>query len=296
MKTLGIILAGGKSSRLYPSTLGVTKQLLPIYDKPLIYYPLATLMLAGIKDILIITSPSESDIFKRLLLNNDLGINLHFATQKEPKGIAEAISIANFTYGYDIKSFDRTCLILGDNFFYGSGLTGELRNAINSDQAVLFGVKVKDPHRFGVMEFGGNNIIKSLEEKPKEPKSNIAATGIYFYPPKVYEYINEVVPSPRGELEITDLNKIFLRNKELSAIVLRRGMTWFDTGTFDSMLEASHFVQTLQKQQDVLIGSPHEVAFNNGWIDVQTLAKFASMCNNDYGNYLKELVSESEQR
>jgi glucose-1-phosphate thymidylyltransferase len=296
MRTLGIILAGGKSSRLYPTTLGVTKQLLPIYDKPLIYYPLATLMLADIKDILIITSPSESDIFKKLLLNSDLGINLHFATQKEPRGIAEALSIANFVFGIDIINFDRTCLILGDNFFYGSGLTGELRNAINSDQAVLFGIKVKDPHRFGVMELGENNIIKSLEEKPIDPKSNLAATGIYFYPPKVYEYVDQVIPSPRGELEITDLNRIFLQNKELSAVVLRRGMTWFDTGTFDSMLEASHFVQTLQKQQDVLIGSPHEVAFNNGWIDAKTLAKFASTCNNDYGSYLKELVIESEQR
>jgi glucose-1-phosphate thymidylyltransferase len=294
MQTLGIILAAGRSSRLYPTTLGVTKQLLPIYDKPLIYYPLSTLMLAGIKDVLIITSPSEFDIFKRLFSNQNFGINIHFTIQKEPKGIAEAFLIAQHHFGEGIKKFKRTCLILGDNFFYGSGLTGFLRKANTHKNPVVFAIKVKDPERFGVVEVEpfDNDFYSSvnIEEKPKKPKSNLAVTGLYFYPNSVYDYAFNLKPSKREELEITDINAIYNSKKELRVIQMRRGMTWFDTGTFDSMMEASHFVQTLQKQQGILLGSPHEIAYNNGWIDKTILLDFATKCKNDYGHYLKEMV------
>ena len=294
MKTLGIILAAGKSSRLYPTTLGVTKQLLPIYDKPLIYYPLSTLMLTGIEDILIITSPSELEIFKRLFHNHKLGINLTFATQKEPKGIAEAFKIAAHYYGDIETKFDRTCLILGDNFFYGAGLTGELSKANKSKLPVVFAIKVRDPERFGVVEvkdFDYNfKASVSIEEKPEKPKSNLAVTGLYFYPNSVYNYVENLLPSKRGELEITDLNAIYHATQELRVIQLRRGITWFDTGTFDSMMEAGHFVQTIQKQQDILVGSPHEIGYNNNWITIDVLKEIASKYNNSYGSYLKELA------
>jgi glucose-1-phosphate thymidylyltransferase len=296
MATLGIILAAGKSSRLYPTTLGVTKQLLPIYDKPLVYYPLSTLMLAGIKDILIITSPSELDIFQRLFHDHKLGINLSFSTQKEPKGIAEAFKIAAHYYGDIEKKFNRTCLILGDNLFYGAGLTGLLKKANKQRLPVVFAVKVKDPERFGVVEVKDfDNDFKStvsIEEKPKKPKSNLAVTGLYFYPNDVYHYVEELKPSKRGELEITDLNAIYHITQELRVIPLKRGMTWFDTGTFDSMMEAAHFVQTLQKQQDILIGSPHEVAWRNGWASGIELSSFASRCKNYYGENLLEIIEE----
>jgi len=296
MATLGIILAAGKSSRLYPTTLGVTKQLLPIYDKPLVYYPLSTLMLAGIKDILIITSPSELDIFQRLFHDHKLGINLSFSTQKEPKGIAEAFKIAAHHYGDIEKKFNRTCLILGDNLFYGAGLTGLLKKANKQRLPVVFAVKVKDPERFGVVEVKDfDNDFKStvsIEEKPKKPKSNLAVTGLYFYPNDVYHYVEELKPSKRGELEITDLNAIYHITQELRVIPLKRGMTWFDTGTFDSMMEAAHFVQTLQKQQDILIGSPHEVAWRNGWASGIELSSFASRCKNYYGENLLEIIEE----
>ena len=248
-------------------------------------------------DILIITSPSEIDIFQRLFYNHKLGINLSFTTQKEPKGIAEAFKIAAHHYGDIENKFDRTCLILGDNFFYGSGLTGLLEKANKQRLPVVFAIKVKDPERFGVVEvkdFDGNfKSTVSIEEKPKKPKSNLAVTGLYFYPNDVYQYVEELKPSKRGELEITDLNAIYHATQELRVITLSRGMTWFDTGTFDSMMEAAHFVQTLQKQQDILIGSPHEIAWRNGWVDKLHTLDFANKCKNDYGNYLKEMIGES---
>ena len=297
MKTLGIILAAGSSSRLYPTTLSVTKQLLPVYDKPLIYYPLSTLMLAGIKDVLIITSNTELDLFKRLFRNQNLGINLGFATQTKPAGIAQAFQIAAYHYGGKLEDFDRTCLVLGDNFFYGAGFTGMLQTAnAKNDLAVVFAVPTKEPQRFGVVEIlpveiNGMHVATSIEEKPENPKSNLAVTGLYFYPGSVYEYADSLKPSRRGELEITDVNNIYLNKNKLQVIVSRRGMTWFDTGTPDSLLEAAQFVQTLQKQQNVLIGSPHEVAYNNGWLDKNSLLSNINLFSKTaYGEYLKGLA------
>jgi len=305
MKTLGIILAAGKSTRLYPSTLSVTKQLLPIYDKPLIYYPLSTMMLAGIKDILIITTPYEYTTFKdRLFHMHDFGVDLRFTIQAENWGIPEAFIIAKYQYGKDIKQkFDRTCLILGDNFFYGAGLSEQLWQSNSQsvkDKAVVFATKVKDPQRFGVVEFkefdNRFHIATSIEEKPEKPKSNYAATGLYFYPPSVYDITDPVEgkikksPPPRNEYEITDVNKVYMEQGNLLVKKLQRGTAWFDTGTPSSMLEASHFVQTIQDQQNILVGSPHEVAYNNGWMEKENLLRFANMCKNDYGKYLKEMV------
>ena len=302
MKTLGIILAAGKSSRLYPTTLGVTKQLLPIYDKPLIYYPLSTLMLAGIKDIAIIVSPSEYDVFKRLFDQNhlaELGVDIKFIAQTAPRGIADALLLADDWYDMrDRKGFktgfDRTCLILGDNFFYGAGLTGELRKANKTKNPVVFATKVKDPERFGVVEIKDFDLkfktSISIEEKPEKPKSNLAVTGLYFYPNSVYEHARNLKPSARGELEITDINKIYNETQELRVIPLQRGITWFDTGTFDSMMEAGHFVQTIQKQQGFLVGSPHEIGYNSGWISKDVMLKVAARFKNSYGEYLKEMV------
>lgn len=297
MRKVGIILAGGRSSRLYPTTLGVTKQLLPIYDKPLIYYPLSTLMLAKIQEVLIITAPSELDIFQRLFHNHNLGINLNFTTQSEPKGIAEALLIAEFFYG---QRADRTCLILGDNFFYGAGLSQQLWKAVAAkDKAVVFASKVRDPERFGVVEMKPfDNYFHqatSIEEKPKKPKSNYAATGLYFYPSSAYEYASKLEPSPRGELEITDLNKMYLDQNNLFVNKLQRGSAWFDTGTANSMLEASHFVQTVQHQQDILVGSPQEIGYNNGWMKKEDVIHFANKCKNDYGKYLKDMVNHGHE-
>jgi len=293
MKTLGIILAAGKSSRFYPTTLGITKQLLPVYDKPLVYYPLSTLMLVGIRDILIITSPSEQQIFKKLFENHNLGINLHFATQQEPNGIAEAFKIANFHFGKNIKKYKRSCLILGDNLFYGAGLTGLLKKANKSKFPVVFAIKVKDPERFGIVEVKDLNkdfkLSVSIEEKPEKPKSSLAVTGLYFYPNNVYKYVENLKPSFRNELEITDLNKIYHDKKKLRVIQLNRGATWFDTGTFDSMMDASNFVQTIQRQQDVLVGSPHEIAYNNKWITKTQLIETANKFKNSYGTNLNNL-------
>jgi len=297
MRKVGIILAGGRSSRLYPTTLGVTKQLLPIYDKPLIYYPLSTLMLAKIQEVLIITAPSELDIFQRLFHNHNLGINLNFTTQSEPKGIAEALLIAEFFYG---QRADRTCLILGDNFFYGAGLSQQLWKAVAAkDKAVVFASKVRDPERFGVVEMKPfDNYFHqatSIEEKPKKPKSNYAATGLYFYPSSAYEYASKLEPSPRGELEITDLNKMYLDQNNLFVNKLQRGSAWFDTGTANSMIEASHFVQTVQHQQDILVGSPQEIGYNNGWMKKEDVMHFANKCKNDYGKYLKEMINHGHK-
>lgn len=292
-RTLGIILAGGKSSRLFPATMAVTKQLLPIYDKPLIYYPLSTLMLADIQDVLIITSPDEISTFEKLFnrADVDLGINLKFASQEKPIGIPDAFNIADKIYKQN--KFDNYCLILGDNIFYGSTLTGSLLSAASRTQtASVFAQRVHDPERFGVVEIK-DNIPVAIVEKPENPKSNLAITGLYFYPKDVFEKVKKLVPSPRGELEITDLNNLYLKEGRLDVEIMKRGICWFDTGTPDSMLEASHFVQTVQKNQDILVNSPHEIAFRNEWIDKGELRSFASTCGKtQYGKYLLELLGD----
>lgn len=289
-KTLGIILAAGRSSRLYPATLASTKQLLPIYDKPLIYYPLSTLMLADIRDFLIITNPDEQPQFEKLL-GSGLGVNVMFATQENPRGIADAFRIAELALHKRLDEFDRVALILGDNIFYGSAMTAFLKEAVNSEDAVVFATKVHDPERFGVVEVDENGKAVSLEEKPKHPKSNLAVTGLYIYPMDVFNVSYNIKPSARSELEITDVNSIYMQNNKLSVKRMLRGMVWFDTGTSDSMMEASQFIQTIQKNQDILIGSPHEIAYNNKWLTDQELLATVYQCSKSaYGKYLKELL------
>lgn len=294
-KTLGIILAGGKSSRLYPATLVATKQILPIYDKPLIYYSLSTLMLAGIREFVIISNPNEKHVFQELFKDceKSMGIKIHFAVQDKPRGIADAFNIVgNISHKHlDLDSFDRIALILGDNIFYGAALSVLLDMSVNEEKAVIYATRVHDPERFGVVEVGENDIALSLEEKPKKPKSNLAVTGLYIYPPDVFGRAYRLRPSDRGELEITDLNKLYMNDNNLRVVKLLRGMIWFDTGTPDSMMEASQYVQTIQKQQDTLIGSPHEVAYNNKWIDNESLHRTHRMCSKtDYGQYLLSLM------
>jgi glucose-1-phosphate thymidylyltransferase len=290
MQALGIILAAGKSSRLYPSTLVTTKQLLPIYDKPLIYYPLTTLMLAGIKDFIIISSPHEASNFQKLFstARRELGINVTILVQETSVGIADAFRIVGDALGSKIFEFDVHALILGDNIFYGAGLSGLLKS-IDPLKANVFLYQVQHPEEFGVAEVVNGTVV-SIEEKPTAPKSNLAITGMYFYPPSVYLYANQIVPSPRGELEITDINELYLQQRELNAINLLRGMVWFDTGTPDAMLEASNFVQNIQKHQNYLIGSPHEVAIKNKWVTVDDVQPFIKLCDKTpYGKYLSGL-------
>lgn len=292
-KTLGIILAAGRSSRLYPATLVNSKQLLPIYDKPLIYYPLTTLMLAGIRDFIVIVNPIEKVAFSNLFRDckNLMGINVTIATQDYPKGIADAFRIAEFTLHKELDRYDRVALILGDNIFYGSSLTATL-NAANQDKnnANIFATRVIDPERFGIVEVSNKCKAISIEEKPLEPKSNLAVTGLYYYPMDVFDVAYRLQPSDRGELEITDVNKVYLENNKLTVSKMLRGMVWFDTGTSDSMLEASQFIQTLQKRQNIIVGSPHEVAYNSGWIDRESLLFTAKLCiKSDYGQYLLTL-------
>jgi glucose-1-phosphate thymidylyltransferase len=290
MRKLGIILAGGKSSRLYPATLVTTKQLLPVYDKPLIYYPLTTLMLAGIKDYVIISSPLEIDHYKRLFSNHldELGINITFAVQENSIGIADAFRITKNILGDKVFDFDSHCLILGDNIFYGAGFSGQLKH-VDTSTMNIFVHQVPNAKEFGVAELEDDKVI-SLEEKPENPKSNLAVTGLYFYPNDVYIKVQELTPSARGELEITDLNKIYLNEGKLSAVKLSRGVVWFDTGTSDSLLEAANFIQTLQKHQGVLVGSPHEVAINKRWTTKEKISSFILKCNKTfYGQYLSEL-------
>lgn len=293
MKTLGIILAAGTSSRLFPATMAATKQLLPIYDKPLIYYPLSTLMLAGIKDILVITSPNEKQTFEKLFERSDirLGVKLDFEVQQHPLGIADAFKIAKKFYGETINQYDNVALILGDNIFYGSTLTGSLRSAKERvDTASIFAQRVVDPERFGVVVIENHHPVE-IVEKPENPKSNLAVTGLYFYPKDVFDKVETLKPSARNELEITDLNNLYLRERRLNVEVMRRGISWFDTGTADSMIEASHFVQTIQKNQGILVNSPHEIAFRNDWIDGSELRIFANLCaKTQYGKYLLELL------
>ena len=288
--TKGIILAGGSGTRLYPITKGVSKQLLPIYDKPMVYYPLSVLMLAGIREVLIISTPEDIDGFKRLLGDgSQFGITLSYAIQPSPDGLAQA-----FIIGEKFIGNSNVCLVLGDNIFYGQGFTPMLREAIARKKgATVFGYQVKDPERFGVVEFDDKKCAISLEEKPKQPKSNFAVTGLYFYDNDVIQIAKQVKPSERGELEITTVNQMYLERGDLNVELLGRGFAWLDTGTHESLLEAAHFVETVQNRQGYKVACLEEIAFNNGWLTKQQVLEVGqSMSKNDYGQYLMSLVSE----
>ena len=290
MNTKGIILAGGSGTRLYPITKGISKQLLPIYDKPMIYYPLSVLMLAGIREVLIITTPEDVESFRRLLGDGSLfGIELTYAIQPSPDGLAQA-----FIIGEDFIGQSNICLVLGDNIFYGQGFTPMLKQAIARQQgATVFGYQVKDPERFGVVEFDQNKCAISLEEKPKHPKSNFAVTGLYFYDNDVIQIAKQVKPSDRGELEITTVNQMYLERGDLNVELLGRGFAWLDTGTHESLLEAAQFVETIEKRQGYKVACLEEIAFNNGWLSAEKILEIGqSMSKNEYGQYLMSLVSE----
>lgn len=289
----GIILAGGSGTRLYPITMGVSKQLLPIYDKPMVYYPLSVLMLAGIREVLIITTPEDSDSFKRLLGNgSQFGIELSYTVQPSPDGLAQA-----FILGEDFIGNDDVCLVLGDNIFYGQGFTPKLKHAVenakNGQGATVFGYQVKDPERFGVVEFDENQKAISIEEKPAKPKSHFAVTGLYFYDNSVVDLAKQVVPSYRGELEITCLNEMYLKQSKLNVEMLGRGFAWLDTGTHESLLEAAQFVETIEKRQGYKIACLEEIAFNNSWLSKKELKELAKpFLKNSYGQYLMELIKD----
>ena len=288
----GIILAGGSGSRLYPVTKGISKQLLLVYDKPMIYYPLSALMLAGIRDILIITTPEDQENFNRLLNNgSQFGINLSYATQQSPDGLAQS-----FIIGENFIDKDNVCLALGDNIFYGQGLTPILKQAASqSNGATIFAYQVKDPEKFGIVEFDNQNKVISIEEKPKKPKSSYAATGLYFYDKDVVEIAKTIKPSARGELEITSINQVYLQKGNLNVKKLGRGFAWLDTGTFESLLDASHFVETIEKRQGYKIACLEEVALNQGWISRDKINEMANKLDkNSYGNYLKSLLKKKE--
>ena len=290
MERKGIILAGGNGTRLYPLTLGVSKQLMPIYNKPMIFYPLSTLMLAGIKEYLIITNLDSLDSFKNLLGDGkDYGISIQYAVQPEPKGLAQA-----FLIGEDFLGESPAALILGDNLFYGDNLVNQLKRANNSNNSTIFVCPVSDPHRYGVAEFDDNSVVVNLEEKPQIPASNYAVTGLYFYDNTVVNKAKKVKFSDRGELEITSLNNIYLKEKSLKVEILSRGMAWLDTGTFDSLHQAGSFIRTIEKRQGLMIGSPTEVAWRNNWINSEqvenTIQRFSK---SGYGSYLKELLKSS---
>jgi glucose-1-phosphate thymidylyltransferase len=287
----GIILAGGSGTRLYPITRGISKQLIPVYDKPMIYYPLSTLMLAGIQDILVISTPEYTPMFEQLLGDgSDFGINLSYAVQEKPNGLAEA-----FIVGREFIGNDSVCLILGDNIYYGSGMAEMLQDAAKlTSGATVFGYHVNDPERFGVVEFDSKMQAVSLEEKPAHPKSNYAVTGLYFYDNRVVDYAANLEPSARGELEITDLNKIYLANGELNVKLMGRGYAWLDTGTHDSMLEAASFIATIQKRQNLKVACLEEIAFRMGYINQERLLELAQpMKKNDYGQYLIRLANQN---
>lgn len=289
----GIILAGGSGTRLYPITRGVSKQLLPIYDKPMIYYPLSVLMLAGIREVLIITTPADQNGFQRLLGDgSEFGIELQYAVQPTPDGLAQA-----FIIGEEFIGDDSVCLVLGDNIFYGQGFSPKLLNAVNQADAnriaTVFGYQVKDPERFGVVEFDDNYQAISIEEKPSNPKSHYAVTGLYFYDNSVVSLAKQVKPSSRGELEITCLNKMYLQSRKLNVEILGRGFAWLDTGTHESLLEASQFVETIEKRQGYKVACLEEIAFNNGWLSIQQIVNKAELMNkNGYGQYLSSVVRD----
>jgi len=287
----GIVLAGGSGTRLYPITKGVSKQLLPIYDKPMVYYPISVLMLAGIRDILLISTPQDLPSFERLLGDgSDYGIRLQYAEQPSPDGLAQA-----FLIGERFIGNDSVCLVLGDNIFYGQSFTTMLRKAVanaEKNKATVFGYYVNDPERYGVAEFDENGNVLSIEEKPQHPKSNYAVVGLYFYPNKVVDVAKQVKPSARGELEITSVNQVFMNAGELKAQLLGRGFAWLDTGTHDSLAEASTFVEVIEKRQGLKVACLEEIALHQGWISVEKLKSVAlPMAKNQYGHYLLALAS-----
>jgi glucose-1-phosphate thymidylyltransferase len=285
----GIILAGGSGTRLYPSTNVISKQLLSVYDKPMVYYPLSVLMLADIQDILIISTPQDIGRFEQLLGDgSNFGIKLSYQIQDSPKGLAHAFILAE-----EFLNGSPACLILGDNIFYGNGLTEILNQAQTGDGATIFAYQVSDPERYGVAEFDHNNKVLSIEEKPSQPKSNYAVTGIYFYDNKVVEYSKQLKPSKRGELEITDLNNFYLKHKQLNVINLKRGFAWLDTGTHDSMLEAANFIQTVEHRQGIKIACLEEIAYNNGWLSKADIQQnLAIIGKSSYAKYLQRIIGE----
>ncbi|KAA0072040.1 glucose-1-phosphate thymidylyltransferase RfbA [Rhodanobacter sp. T12-5] len=292
--TKGIILAGGSGTRLYPITRAVSKQLLPVYDKPMIYYPLATLMLAGIREVLMINTPHEQDMFQRLLGDgSQWGIDIRYAVQPSPDGLAQA-----FTIGRDFIDGKPSCLVLGDNIFYGHGFTERLKRAAARDHgATVFGYWVKDPERYGVAEFDAEGKVIGLEEKPVQPKSHYAVTGLYFYDARVCDYAAALKPSPRGELEITDLNRCYLDEDSLHLEQLGRGFAWLDTGTHDSLMEAGNYIETIENRQGLKVCCPEEIAHFNGWIDDEQLLRLAEpLAKTGYGQYLQNLLREGHAR